>query len=147
MNQPHDKHTAGPRELRAKVERTRHDLGETVEALAAKADVKARAQDKAVAIKGRTATKAAELGEQAMTKATEAAHVLQDKVPDQVKDKAATATGQVKAAAGRQAAEVWQDKAPEQVRKNRTAFLAASGATLLVTYVLVRRRRRQGSTV
>lgn len=146
MNQPHDKHAAGSRELRAKVEQTRHDLGETVEALAAKADVKARAQDKAVAIKGQTATKAAELGEQAMAKATEAAHVLQDKVPDQVKEKAATATGQVKAVAG-QATEVWQDKAPEQVRKNRTAFLAASGATLLVTYVLVRRRRRQGSTV
>ncbi|MFE6159928.1 DUF3618 domain-containing protein [Streptomyces sp. NPDC056486] len=146
MTQSHDKHTAGAGELRAKVERTRHDLGETVEALAAKADVKARAQDKAVAIKGQTATKAAELSGQAVAKATEAAHVLQDKVPDQVKDKAATATGQVKAAA-EQATEVWQDKAPEQVRNHRTAFLAAGGATLFVTYVLVRRKRKQGSAV
>ncbi|GAA3132404.1 DUF3618 domain-containing protein [Streptomyces rectiviolaceus] len=145
MNQPHDKQTAGPGELRAKVERTRHDLGETVEALVAKTDVKARAQEKAVAIKGQTATKAAELSEQAVAKATEAAHVLQDKVPDQVKGKAAAATGQVKAAAG-QATDVWQDKAPEQVRNRRTAFLAG-GATLVVAYVLVRRKRKQGSEV
>jgi hypothetical protein len=32
--------------LRADIERTRHQLGETVEALAAKTDVKARAQEK-----------------------------------------------------------------------------------------------------
>ncbi|MWA15261.1 DUF3618 domain-containing protein [Streptomyces sp. BA2] len=145
MNQPHDKHTAGAGELRAKVERTRHDLGETVEALAAKTDVKARAQEKAVAIKGQTATKAAELSEQARAKATEAAHVLQDKVPDQVKDKAAVATGQVKAAAG-QATEVWQDKAPEQVRSRRAGYLAG-GAALVVAYVLVRRKRKHGSAV
>ncbi|MFI6091223.1 DUF3618 domain-containing protein [Streptomyces sp. NPDC051218] len=145
MNQPHDKDTAGAGELRAKVEQTRQDLGETVEALAAKTDVKARAQEKAVAIKGQTATKAAELGEQARAKATEAAHVLQDKVPDQVKDKAAAATGQVKAAAG-QATEVWQDKAPEQVKNRRTGFIAG-GAALVVAYVLVRRKRKYGSAV
>lgn len=143
MNQPDDKHTADPGELRAKVEQTRQDLGETVEALAAKTDVKARAQEKAVAIKGQTATKAAELSEQARAKATEAAHVLQDKVPDQVKDKAATATGQVKAAAG-QATEVWHDKAPEQVQNRRTGFIAG-GAALVVAYVLVRRKRKHGS--
>ncbi|MGW0904680.1 DUF3618 domain-containing protein [Streptomyces sp. NPDC002853] len=143
MNQPDDKHTADPGELRAKVEKTRQDLGETVEALAAKTDVKARAQEKAVAIKGQTATKAAELGEQAKAKASEAAHVLQDKVPDQVKDKAVAATGQVKAVAG-QANEVWHDKAPEQVRNRRTAFLAG-GASLVLAYVLVRRKRRHGS--
>ncbi|WP_367047123.1 DUF3618 domain-containing protein [Streptomyces sp. Je 1-332] len=142
MNQPHDKDTAGAGELRAKVEQTRQDLGETVEALAAKTDVKARAQEKAVAIKGQTATKAAELSEQARAKATEAAQVLQDKVPDQVKDKAATATGQVKAAAG-QATEVWHDKAPEQVQNRRTGFIAG-GAALVVAYVLVRRKRKHG---
>lgn len=145
MNQPHDKAAADPGELRAKVEQTRQDLGETVEALAAKTDVKARAQEKAVAIKGQTATKAAELGEQARAKATEAAHVLQEKVPDQVKDKAVAATEQVKAAAG-QATEVWQDKAPEQVRNRRSAFIAG-GVTLVLTYVLVRRKRKHGSAV
>jgi hypothetical protein len=146
MNQPHDKNTPDAGELRAKVEQTRHDLGETVEALAARTDVKARAQEKAVEIKGQTATKAAELGGQAKTKATEVAHVLQDKVPDQVKDKAAAATGQVKAVAG-QATEVWQDKAPEQVRNNRTAVLAAGGATLIATYVVLRRKRKHGSAL
>ncbi|MGW6275315.1 MULTISPECIES: DUF3618 domain-containing protein [unclassified Streptomyces] len=144
MNQPQDKDTANPGELRAKVEQTRQDLGETVEALAAKADVKARAQEKAIEIKGQTATKAAELGGQAVAKATEAAHALQDKVPDQVKDKAVVATEQVKAVAG-QASEVWQDKAPEQVRNRRSAFIAG-GVTLVVTYVLVRRKRRHGGS-
>ena len=33
-----------PRELRAEIEQTRADLGETVEALSAKSDVKARAK-------------------------------------------------------------------------------------------------------
>ncbi len=36
----------GPAEIRADIEQTREELGETVEALAAKTDVKARAQDK-----------------------------------------------------------------------------------------------------
>jgi hypothetical protein len=36
----------GPAEIRADIERTREELGETVEALAAKTDVKAHAQDK-----------------------------------------------------------------------------------------------------
>lgn len=36
-----------PQQLAAEIERTRQRLGETVEALAAKADVKARAQEKA----------------------------------------------------------------------------------------------------
>ncbi|GGV64443.1 hypothetical protein GCM10010277_71180 [Streptomyces longisporoflavus] len=145
MTQSHDKPTADTGELRAKVEQTRQDLGETVEALAAKADVKTRAQEKAVAIKGQTATKAAELRGQAVAKATDAAHVLQEKVPDQVKDKAAAATGQVKAAAG-QATEVWHDKAPEQVRNRRTAYIAG-GAVLAATYVLVRRKRKHGSAL
>ncbi|TDB87332.1 DUF3618 domain-containing protein [Actinomadura sp. KC216] len=44
----HGKHgaAAGTAELRQEVDRARHDLGETVERLAAKADVKAMARDK-----------------------------------------------------------------------------------------------------
>jgi len=38
-------------EIEERIERTREDLGETVEALAAKTDVKAQAQRKAVEIK------------------------------------------------------------------------------------------------
>ncbi|MFD7667346.1 DUF3618 domain-containing protein [Streptomyces sp. NPDC059788] len=38
---------ASPDELRARIERTRQDLGDTVAALAGKADVKSRAREKA----------------------------------------------------------------------------------------------------
>ncbi|MGW7196111.1 DUF3618 domain-containing protein [Streptomyces chryseus] len=53
-----------PDELRAQVERTRAELGRTVEALAAKADVKAQAQQKAAKVKGMVHDKAASANEQ-----------------------------------------------------------------------------------
>jgi ElaB/YqjD/DUF883 family membrane-anchored ribosome-binding protein len=40
-----------PEEIRADIEQTREELGDTVEALAAKTDVKARAQDRVTEIK------------------------------------------------------------------------------------------------
>jgi ElaB/YqjD/DUF883 family membrane-anchored ribosome-binding protein len=40
-----------PRELRAEIERTRQDLGDTVAALAEKTDVKARARDKVAEVR------------------------------------------------------------------------------------------------
>ncbi|MFH8348543.1 DUF3618 domain-containing protein [Streptomyces sp. NPDC018045] len=45
---------ASPAELRARIEQTRQELGDTVAALADKADVKSRAQEKAARIKDRT---------------------------------------------------------------------------------------------
>jgi Protein of unknown function (DUF3618) len=50
--------TDDPRQLEAEIERTRERLGETVEALAAKADVRARAQQKATELTGRLQNKA-----------------------------------------------------------------------------------------
>ncbi|MFE4582752.1 DUF3618 domain-containing protein, partial [Streptomyces chartreusis] len=48
MTQPHDDPTAAsPEELREQVEQTRAELGETVQALTAKTDLKTRAQEKA----------------------------------------------------------------------------------------------------
>ncbi|MBO1334518.1 DUF3618 domain-containing protein [Streptomyces sp. VRA16 Mangrove soil] len=56
----HDRPTAAaPEELRAQIERTRADLGDTVEALAAKADVKGRAKDKAAQVKDQVREQAA----------------------------------------------------------------------------------------
>jgi Protein of unknown function (DUF3618) len=49
-----------PQQLAAEIERTRERLGETVEALAAKADVKARAQHKAGQLTGQLKSKANE---------------------------------------------------------------------------------------
>ena len=42
----HVEHSDDPDEIRAQIEETRHELGETVEALAAKADVKAQVKEK-----------------------------------------------------------------------------------------------------
>ncbi len=58
-------------ELQQEIERTRERLGETVEELAAKADVKARAQAKAAETKARAQAKAAETKARAQAKAAE----------------------------------------------------------------------------
>ncbi|MET7938122.1 DUF3618 domain-containing protein [Streptomyces sp. NPDC005322] len=59
---PHEEHSASsPEELREQVEHTRHELGQTVQALAARTDVKARAQEKATEVKEQAAVKAGEL--------------------------------------------------------------------------------------
>ncbi|MFE5111425.1 DUF3618 domain-containing protein [Streptomyces sp. NPDC056663] len=138
---PHDEPTVSDTdELREQVEQTRHELGDTVQSLADKADVKARAQEKAAALKEQTMAKAVELTGQAKAKAAEASQVLQDNVPDAVKDKAAAAAAQLRATAS-QAGQVWQGKAPEPVRNNRTPLIAA-GAGLLAVYVLLRRKKK-----
>jgi len=54
-----------PEELRSEIAETREDLGETVEQLAAKADVKARAQEKVDEAKERAHGKVDETREQA----------------------------------------------------------------------------------
>ena len=58
-------------EIQQEIERTRERLGETVDELAAKADVKARTQAKAAEMKARTQAKAAEMKVKAQGKATE----------------------------------------------------------------------------
>jgi hypothetical protein len=138
---PHDEPTASsPEQLREHVEQTRQEFGETVENLAAKTDVKARAQEKATVLKEQAGAQAAELTGQVKVKAVEAAHLVQDKLPDPVKDSATAAAGQVKAKAG-QAGQVWQDKAPEPVRAkaqqgvevardNRTLLIVAGSAAM-----------------
>jgi hypothetical protein len=50
-----------PEEIRRDIEETRGDLGDTVEALAAKADVKAQAKDKAEEVKAQAKDKAGEV--------------------------------------------------------------------------------------
>jgi hypothetical protein len=93
--------------------------------------------------------KTAELTGQVKVKAVEAAHLVQDKLPEPVKDKAAAAAQQVKAKAD-QAGQVWHDKAPEPVRDkahqgaqaakdNRTVLIAA-GSVAVVAWLLLRRR-------
>jgi hypothetical protein len=59
--------------LRSDIEQTRTELGETVELLAAKADVKARAKDKVDETKARAATAAVEAKDKAREKAQQVA--------------------------------------------------------------------------
>ncbi|MGW5616496.1 DUF3618 domain-containing protein [Streptomyces sp. NPDC003877] len=136
---PHDEPTAGsPEELREQVERTRHELGDTVQELADRADVKTRAREKAVAVKEQAGHKAQEWRGQARTKASHVAHTVEEKLPEPVKQKGAAAAQGARQKAA-QAEQIWRDKAPEQVRDHRAALLAGAGA-LVVALLLIRRR-------
>jgi len=53
--------TRSPEEIRADIEQTREEVGDTVEQLAAKTDVKAQAQERVAGIKGNVRQKADEL--------------------------------------------------------------------------------------
>jgi len=74
-------------EARADVERTREELADTVEALAYKADVKARAHDKVDEVKAQAAEKA----DEAMTTATEAAGKVRETATQKIGDVRQTA--------------------------------------------------------
>ncbi len=76
----------GPDELRRQIEETRGQLGDTVEELAAKVDVRSRARARGTELKG----KASEAGHTVQGKAVHAGQVVQDRVPRPVRG-AATA--------------------------------------------------------
>ena len=67
---------AGIDELQADIERTRQELGETVEALTDKLDVKGRAQHKVEETKDEIAQRATELGDRARRHPTVPAGIL-----------------------------------------------------------------------
>ncbi|UXY20728.1 DUF3618 domain-containing protein [Streptomyces cynarae] len=154
MTKPtHDERTAeGTEELRVQLEHSREELGQTVEALVARTDVKARAQEKAAEVKEQAAVKAAEVKEQAAAKAAEVkeqaaakaielkakaagvAHQVQDKLPGTVRDNAARAVGEARAQAA-QAGRVWEERAPEPLRQK--AALGARAARDKRTVLLV----------
>jgi ElaB/YqjD/DUF883 family membrane-anchored ribosome-binding protein len=67
-----------PQEIQADIDRTREEAGETVEALAAKTDVKAQARQRAEDLKGKAKTKADEL----KTKADDLKAKAQSKTPE-----------------------------------------------------------------
>jgi hypothetical protein len=102
-------------EIQQEIERTRDHLGETVEELAARADVKARARARAAGMKD----KAAQMKVRAQGKATEMSGQLRQSRP-----------AQSQLAQG------------ETVRRRWPLAAAAAGA-VLVGSVLVRRRRRR----
>jgi hypothetical protein len=100
------------------MEQTREKLGETVEQLAAKADVKARAQDKASQLTGRLKDKAGQARQQTAT----AAAKISKATPEPVRRAAA--------------------QAAVTARQRRVMLAAAVGAGVLAWMVIARWRRR-----
>ena len=111
-------------ELREEIGRTRERLGETVEQLAAKTDVKGRARAKAADLAGRVKASTARVG----AKAAEQGAGVRSQVAGttmKARQKAAAAGGTAKTQLQARAAPVWE-AAPEPVR--RTAMKGASAA-------------------
>ncbi len=124
--------------LREEIAQTRADLGETVQALAAKADVKARAKDQVEQTKQKVKAQAAD----ATNKAKEAAATATDKVRSvaaQASDKAKGTAVQVRESGALEKAQ----GAKDQVRSNPVPLAAVLGGVVaLVAVILIVRRRR-----
>lgn len=117
--------------LREDIARTRAELGETVEALAAKADVKARAQRKVEATRARAVQAAAEVKAKAREKAEEAAETGRELVHELRTDPAVPARRAVY-------------RVRTSVRRYPKQW-AAAGATVIAFVLLVARRRARRS--
>jgi Protein of unknown function (DUF3618) len=84
-----------PEQLRAEIERTREQLGDTVDQLAAKADVKAQAQAKVAGLTQRAKDTADQVRQRAADTAGQARQQAAD-AAGQARQRAADATGQVR---------------------------------------------------
>jgi septal ring factor EnvC (AmiA/AmiB activator) len=133
-----------PQGLQEEIERTRERLGQTVEALVAKVDVKARAQDEASRLIGRLKGRAIQARQQAAAQAYQARHQVADKTGGPRQQAADVAAGiaaatpdPVKQAAGTVAA---------TAGKHRKPVLAGVGAiaAALLGWLLINRWRRRG---
>ena len=138
-------------ELRAEIEQTREELGETVEQLAAKVDVKGRARAKTAELTGRVKDKAVQARASAAARATE----VHAQVPGKTqiaRQKAAAATGLAKARVQARAASV-REAAPEPVRravatgastaKQRRVPLGLAAIALIAGYLALRWWRKR----
>ncbi|MFI8103761.1 DUF3618 domain-containing protein [Streptomyces sp. NPDC086023] len=136
-----------PEQLREQVDHTRDELGRTVEALAAKADIKEQAREKAADIKEQAGQKAALAADQLRHTAAQAAETIREKTPAPVLDKAAhvresvTHTSRLAVAKAGEPLLQMAGTAATRVRANPTPLLAATAAILVV--LLLRRGRRQ----
>jgi len=73
---------ASVEEIQADIDKTRHELGQTVETLVAKADVKGRAKEKASDTKDRITEKATQTKEVVVEKATAAQSAAREALTD-----------------------------------------------------------------
>jgi len=117
-----------PQQLRQEIERTREQLGETVEQLAAKADVKSRAQTRAAELSRRVKAKASQAQQQAAAQAGRVRGQLAGKTAA-ARHKAVSTGGagqdQLQGRAAAVGTRLW-DATPESLR--RAAAKGASGA-------------------
>ncbi|MEV7129540.1 DUF3618 domain-containing protein [Streptomyces sp. NPDC093260] len=137
----------GPDELRQQIERTRSQLGDTVEELAAKADVKGRARARAADLKD----KAGALTVQLRSTAAQAGHRVQERTAlagHRVQEKTAEAGHRAQLTAQR-AGHTTGDSvrrpvsgAVEACRRHprQLVIVGAVGAAVLVVGLLARRR-------
>ncbi|MEU9592507.1 DUF3618 domain-containing protein [Streptomyces sp. NPDC048219] len=143
----------GPDELRRQIEQTRSQLGDTVEELAGKADVKGRAKaraadlrDKAGAMTVQLRSSAAQAGHSVQDRASRATHTAQDKA------RHAGHTAQDKAGrAGHSAQDRARQGVPERMRgvvqagkRHPRPLLVAGAAAGAVIAAGVLRGRRHG---
>jgi len=138
-----------PQELRADIERTREQLGQAVEALAEKADVKARARGKASKLSQRVRGTAAQAKEQAKAAgdgmrgqlaaqtATARQKMASAPAKDLLRNRAAAA-----GAAARKATPAPLQHAAATAAQRRAALAAVLGAAAVLGYLAIRRGRR-----
>ena len=124
--------TPSEQDIQAEIEQTRERLGETVEELVAKADVKARAKDKAAELKAKAQVKAAEAKTTAQEKAAE--------VKAKAQSQAGDLPGQVQAARTK-AAELSSKVSQHQLVQRRWPVAAVAGAVVIAGLIIVWRRR------
>lgn len=129
--------------LRDDIKQTRADLGETVQALAAKADVKARAKDSVEQTKQRVKAQAVQATDKVREAAVHAGNVVRGSAvhaSDKVRGTAVQATGKVRESG---ALEKAQD-AGLRARRNPVplAAVVAAGAAIVIVLLIVRGRRR-----
>ncbi len=147
----------GPDELRQQIEQTRSQLGDTVEELAGKADVKGRAKaraadlrDKAGAMTVQLRSSAAHAGHTVQGKAHRAGHAVQDKAGQAghaVQEKAGQAGHAVQGKAGR-AGHTVERRVPGRARgvvragldHPRVVLVAGAAAGALVAAGVLRHR-------
>ncbi len=142
---------AGEAELRQEIEQTREQLGETVEQLAAKTDVKGRARAKAAELAGRAKSTTAQARMQAATQVSTVRGQLAGKTAG-ARQKATAVGGTAKTQLQAKAAPV-REATPEPVRRavakgagtvqQRRVPLAMAAVTLIAGYVMFRWWRKR----
>jgi hypothetical protein len=129
--------------LQEEIERTREHLGETVDALAAKADVKSRAQEKASQLTGWLKSKAAQADVKApaQEKARQLSGLLKNTAA-QGRHRAATAATSISKAAP-EPVKGAADNAASATRRHRVPLAGAVGAigAGVLAWLLIRRWR------